>query len=324
MSPRVLLLSSIYDFSVDLVARRMEIAGVPFVRLNREQFSDLRLSLDPFGPVLRISGLGLDVVIDDRLSSIWYRCPVFIRNIGAKILSPIEQLERTQWSAFLRGLMVFDKARWMNHPADTYFAESKPVQLKLAKEIGFAVPHTLVSNDRDAIAREFPDTLAIKSMDTAYLREGDDVLFAYTSIIHSSSLTDAALNKSPVAAQHLITEKTDIRVTVVDGHVFAYRILVGGHPTEGDWRLHKKENISYEWIELPEVVAERCVALCRHLKLPFGAIDLALSNGIYFFIEINPTGEWAWLPDADRTAGAAIVDWLVMPKSSSLAGDGRS
>ena len=31
------------------------------------------------------------------------------------------------------------------------------------------------------------------------------------------------------------------------------------------------------------------------LKLVFGGIDLIISNNKYYFIEVNPTGEWGWL-----------------------------
>ena len=31
------------------------------------------------------------------------------------------------------------------------------------------------------------------------------------------------------------------------------------------------------------------------LHLRFGGIDLAYANGEYYFIEVNPTGEWGWL-----------------------------
>ena len=34
MTARVLILSRLYDFSTDLVARQLEAAGVPFARLN--------------------------------------------------------------------------------------------------------------------------------------------------------------------------------------------------------------------------------------------------------------------------------------------------
>ena len=52
MKPHVLILSGLYDFSADLVALRLQHAGTPYVRLNREQFSDHRLTLDPLVPEL--------------------------------------------------------------------------------------------------------------------------------------------------------------------------------------------------------------------------------------------------------------------------------
>lgn len=33
----------------------------------------------------------------------------------------------------------------------------------------------------------------------------------------------------------------------------------------------------------------------KNLNLNFGGIDLALVDGKYYFIEVNPTGEWGWL-----------------------------
>ena len=51
-----------------------------------------------------------------------------------------EQLYRSQWSSFIRNLISFDKAKWINHPVSTYQAENKMYQLKCAKEIGLNVP----------------------------------------------------------------------------------------------------------------------------------------------------------------------------------------
>ena len=36
----------------------------------------------------------------------------------------------------------------------------------------------------------------------------------------------------------------------------------------------------------------------QRLNLTFGGIDFALVDEKYYFIEVNPTGEWAWLKTA--------------------------
>jgi glutathione synthase/RimK-type ligase-like ATP-grasp enzyme len=104
--------------------------------------------------------------------------------------------------------------------------------------------------------------------------------------------------------------KLDLRVTVVGDEVFGYKILVKGQPARGDWRLNARSAISYEKFDLDQDTADHCRALCRRLDLPFGAIDLAMTGDGISFIEINPTGEWAWLPGAPETAGTGIAEWL--------------
>ena len=56
MSPHILILSGLYDYSADLVALQLQHAGVPFVRLNREQLAGHRLTLDPLVPELIVHG----------------------------------------------------------------------------------------------------------------------------------------------------------------------------------------------------------------------------------------------------------------------------
>ena len=50
----------------------------------------------------------------------------------------------------------------------------------------------------------------------------------------------------------------------------------------------------------------------RLLRLEFGGIDLAILDDTYYFIEVNPTGEWGWLTStAHLPIDSAIVDALV-------------
>jgi len=51
----------------------------------------------------------------------------------------------------------------------------------------------------------------------------------------------------------------------------------------------------------------------KAMHLQFGAIDLAFCNDRYYFLEINPTGEWAWLVDAaklpiDEEIATALIE----------------
>ena len=93
--------------------------------------------------------------------------------------------------------------------------------------------------------------------------------------------------------------------------MWAYKILVDGKKAKGDWRLNKRQQISYESTSIPLEIQMKCVLLCKRLGLIFAGIDIVESSDGYYFIEINPTGEWAWLPGSDQTSASAIVTHLI-------------
>jgi len=182
VTPRVLILSSAYDFSADLVALRLRDLAVPFLRLNREHVAEYRFSMDPVSQTLVVRGREVDATVTRDLRSVWFRQPVFLRNAPSDALSPEQQLQRSQWSAFMRAMSIFDTASWMNFPQATYLAECKPYQLLAAHRCGFRVPRSVIGNDASTLKSSFETRMALKSLDTVLLREGSDCLFTYTTI----------------------------------------------------------------------------------------------------------------------------------------------
>lgn len=315
MRPHVLILSGLYDFSTDLVTLQLDRGDVPYVRLNREQLSDYRLTLDPLGPSLTIDGPAGTCVVDKGLRAVWFRQPVFLRNTPPVPLSPDKQLELSQWTAFLRGLCVFRDAAWMNYPPATYLAESKPYQLSVASACGLRIPETLATNSVTRIRETFPESLVIKSLDTVLLRQGDDCLFTYTTVNSGTALRDKSVSAAPLLAQQLLDQKIDVRVTVVGDRLFAVRILSAGAGIIGDWRVVPKTDLEYRDTALDSDTVRQCLRLTRQLGLTFAAIDLLETPEGVFFVEVNPTGEWGWLSGADRPIDVAIAAWLAGPTS---------
>ena len=316
MNPLVLILSSVYDFSVDLVTLRLKERGVPYLRINKEHAHEYRFSLSPTIPLLTVGHQSkLDKVvwsIETSIKSIWFRQPVFLRNTPSSPLTIDDQLARSQWAAFYRALSVFEHAAWMNWPQATYLAESKPYQLLTAHVCGFKVPKTVVGNN---VSNETNDQAIIKSLDTVLLREGNDCLFTYSTISDMPSDEESA--SVPFIIQEYITNKVDIRVTVIGDRLSAVRILSNDIPIAGDWRTIAKETLHYEDINLPEPITSACIALTRKLGLQFAAIDLLEREDDYYFLEVNPTGEWGWLNSDERRFDTLIADWLANPPEQS-------
>ena len=306
--PKVLILSNKHDYSTDYICIELEKRKIPYLRINRDMFSCYEIRIDLQHKQMSIDVNGYRYIIsDDTLKSVYFRAPVFLRN--SKPYSVNEQLARGQWSSFIRNLIIFDKAKWINHPVNTYQAENKLFQLQVAKDVGLEIPNTWCGN---VIPEELADDeYVVKSLDTALFYDHGTEMFTYSSVIHQNELKKAQLNEAPVIIQQFVQNKTDIRVTFVGGRMFPVSIEDNLGGIAGDWRKSPKESLHYSEVSVPEVVMGKVLELMERIELKFGGIDLALSDGKYYFLEVNPTGEWGWLK---KTIGCpidvAIVDAL--------------
>lgn len=307
----VLLLTNLHDFPSDRICHELQQLGVRYARLNRESLGAATVQLIPQEPRLEVRLDGHTWIVDGNLKSVWWRQPTYLRNTPHQPLSLDDQLERSQWPAFLRGLMLFEEARWLNDPRATYRAESKPWQLRQAHKYGFDTPETVITNDPDApIAVRIGERVAVKSVDTVLLRENNRQFFAYTQLLDWADCATPALRIAPVLVQEVLEPKLDLRVTVLGEQVWTVSIQANETGIEGDWRLLKKDQLAYPTFVLPPEIEQRCIALVREMGLVYGAIDLALCGDRYVFIEINPTGEWGWLDCPARPIARAIAEAL--------------
>lgn len=308
-SVEYLILSSIIDYSTDLICIELERRDAKYLRLNRDMFAeyDIIYSLSDAQIEININNSRY-FISQQSLKSVFFRAPVFFRGTG-KAYSLQEQLKRSQWSAFIRNLVIFDKAFWINHPVATYQAENKMFQLKIAQECGFCVPQTYVGN---ALPKNIVpnNTYIVKSLDTALFYESDKEMFTYSTMISGQELLDAEIKSAPIIIQDYLLGKKDIRVTVVNDETFPIAITNQGNSIIGDWRKHNKEQLEYAPIKLPPNVEKSIMTLMHKLKLSFGGIDLALVKDKYYFIEVNPTGEWGWLVSKFCPIDKAIVNCI--------------
>lgn len=293
---KYLIISSTIDFSTDLVCYRLLSDNKNFYRLNRDEFLKHEIQID-------LQKKYMQIVIDDKeyyvgfddLEGIYFRAPVFLRTQSKKELSLEEQLERNQWSSFLRNLIIFQRAIWINNPVDVYRAENKMYQLIKAEECGFNIPKTLITNT-SAINIEKEKKFVIKALDTAlfYDLENNKEMFTYSNVVNSSELKEYNLRQAPIFVQEFLEPKIDCRITFIKGKIFSVKIQKDNEGVYGDWRFYK-EKLEYIPFQLPKSIEGVITKLMYELNLNFGGIDLVYSNGRYYFIEVNPTGEWGWL-----------------------------
>ena len=290
---KVLILSDSHDFTTDYIAIELKKRGVPYLRLDRDLLNlfliNWEISSNKF--IAKINDQSY-LIEDNTLSGVYFRAPTYFRETFRKIEDPDNQLKNSQWLSLFRNLQVFNNAKWVNSPSSTYHAENKILQLRVALSTGLLIPQTVVTNGN--LFNSGYKRLIAKSIDTVLFDRGGEEAFCYSNMVSSSELIKYDNSIAPLILQECIEDKVDIRATVIGNTVYASSIKLNNAGVRGDWRLYKKE-VRFSPIELPDEIENKCVEVVKSCGLIFAGVDLIESGGKYYFVELNPTGEWAWL-----------------------------
>lgn len=293
---QVLIISNKFDFSTDYIVRDLILRGVPYCRINTDTIQNWHLTFGfKNGPNLIAENKKLFRITSTCLKSIFFRAPTFLRSTPKDLQGQILE----QWASFYKGLMIFRSALWINCPVSSYYAENKICQLTEAHKLGFLIPDSLATNNPIKIIENFSDyeKIICKSVDTLMFEENKKEAFCYSTPISLKAIDASSIKKIPAFYQYNLSPKIDYRITVVGDITFSVQIVNDGNGVEGDWRL-LKDSVQFVEANLPKTIKEMCILITKSLGLKFGAIDLAYHKGKFYFIELNPTGEWGWLVEA--------------------------
>lgn len=205
-------------------------------------------------------------------------------------------------------LYSLDGPMWVNHPLRIAAADYKPAQLALAQRLGLTVPPTLVTNDPYE-AREFITAhgqVIYKTLRwTPYERDGVPVTGWAEPV--TAAQVDDSVRVTPHLFQARVDKVADVRVLVVGRRTFAVRIDSGLL----DWRKDYSA-LSYSVLDLPGPVEKALLAYLDASGLASGSFDLALDEaGDYWWLELNPNGQWGWLEEkTGLEMSAAFADLL--------------
>ena len=298
----ILLVTNSRDFAVEPIVEELQHSGSEYLRLDLDLLQRDEISLNPVSATLHYRMAEGDPSEIRSPRAMLYRAPTHLRESSGHRYTPDELLARHQWAALARSLMVFRSSTWINHPSRTYVAENKPLQLSVATAVGLAVPETRVANYLpDPLATR--DAIAVKALDTFLVRKGNEDLFFYTQRMQPAEFSDDECQKMPLIFQEYFEDKVDVRITVVGETCFVAETSCA---IEGDWRQADRK-ARFQRADAPTAVLKGSCALMRELGLLYGAIDFVRCGDVYTFLEINPTGEWAWL---DELFGGGIAQAL--------------
>jgi glutathione synthase/RimK-type ligase-like ATP-grasp enzyme len=196
----------------------------------------------------------------------------------------------------------------MSHPDAIRNASHKLPQLRIARDLGFRIPETLMSNNPAEI-RDFHSMLKDRGAKLAakLISKGppradhpDGQYVVFTQILSESDLqNDAVLGICPAMYQEYVEKAFELRVTVVGDEIFACEIhSQKSDSTLIDWRRYDFPSTPHLVHDSSPDLVRRCLELTKHYRLEFAAIDLIVTPaGETVFLELNPNGQWGWIEE---------------------------
>lgn len=174
---------------------------------------------------------------------------------------------------------------WVNNPKNDALAGNKIFHLNVAKEAGFTVPDTLVTNDPDKVlefCKKHNGRIIVKK-----LQGGANLSLATLELtIDQIQNSKDSIKLAPAMYQEKIEAQKHIRVNCFGKNVFCVQI----ESEDLDWR--RNLNCNFEEIDLGKDLNKKLSKLLSNLELHIGIMDLIVTDNGVVWLEINPQGQF--------------------------------
>lgn len=347
MTKNVLIVAHFYEPNVNKVISKLNDRKINWIRFNTETFP---LLTSGSWKLDNSNDLDLSFSFDNKLihindiTSVWYRR--FGKFMLPESFNEQERIFATGESqTFIRTLFNSTNALWVNAREAEIKSNDKPFQLIKAREVGFEIPKTLITNNPNEVVNFYNQSttkIIFKPLSGVSYQPIDYTKEVYDSyshkfkikpyiaktpsnnpIVFTQFLDDKKIKQienvqfSPLIFQEYIDKKYELRITVVGQQIFACKIYSQDfEETSVDFRkfaLLEKKIPKHEKENLPIEIQDKILLLMNKLGLVFGCIDMIVTpNDEYIFLEINPSGQWLWIEEfTDFKITDALVDILV-------------
>jgi D-alanine-D-alanine ligase-like ATP-grasp enzyme len=197
------------------------------------------------------------------------------------------------------------RGQWISKPAATDKASNKIYQLGLAKQCGFRIPETLISQSQQEVAA-FIAELGKKVIVKPVVGAAGPLMF--TAFIEDASSFEAASYRvCPATYQEYIEGSRHIRLNCFGNKSYAAII----ETDDLDWRPNLNVPI-YEW-KVPPSLHRKIRKLLDCLELEMGVCDLKITpEGEFVWLEVNPQGQFLFLePLTNIPLASHFADYLL-------------
>lgn len=280
----ILMITSTYDLTCDYLINKYY--DTDFYRLNLDQFSNYIFQIDNYGFSIENS---FGIITTKTCDAIYFRKPI-LENLDGVYNECYHNFSHKESYSLVEGIAESFEGICLSRPSIMRRANNKILQLALAAKIGFLTPKSNISNAITTWHKTKTKSIIVKPLASGAIEHPESKEIIQTNI-YDPSITDDLISYTPAYFQEYQEKDYEIRATFTGKEVFSVKII---SENKVDWR--KKDNkITYEKHALPADIYEKCIRFMSKLDICFGCFDFIVKDNVFYFLEMNANGQWAWL-----------------------------
>ncbi|TLX25123.1 grasp-with-spasm system ATP-grasp peptide maturase [Chryseobacterium indologenes] len=236
-----------------------------------------------------------------QVNAIWYRRWLnseYTLNRNKKVNSYLRKEFHALTQYFFS---YFQENKWYNR--HDYFQEflSKTEQLSIAKEVGFRIPDTLITNNKNDLIsflkkHESIIVKPISDVESFYDKSTKKLMGTFTARITEDYIkANISVHFFPSLFQAEIKKKYELRIFYDKGHCYPMAIFSSkNEKTSVDFRQYDNQlpnrNVPFKLTSREKYQIKRFM---KKSNLETGSLDIICSrNNELFFLEVNPLGQF--------------------------------
>ena len=301
--------------SADYISTRLTELKQPHILLRLSELplkkSSLSVYYDRGEQQIILNSGASHVNLTEEVKSVLFWHPGIQESIKNNFAGKDRDFFLGEWGNFFKGIYLSLQDRfWMNPYPQTITYQDKVFQLKLAQQLGFHIPSTMITTSLKEAQEHFTAAhynIIYKPFTQVFWHEsttdGESIYALYTNIIDKNDLKEENADyATPSIFQEYVEKSIELRVVCVGSTIMACEIhSQQSERSKYDWRKYDFENTPYLIHTLPKDIEDLCRQYLDRLHLTYGSIDLILTpDNKYVFLELNPNGQFGFIEEMTK------------------------